>query len=172
MSKTTILYKDVAPGAAEDASIATTQSTDFSDVSKLAAGISPSPTITLEKNHWILNGTYDFIEDQPTAFWSSELSGDDCAFQNKPEITVEFDQQYSSVGITLMFDRASGDYCTSVNIKWYQGGTLKEDKDFSPNASTYFCQAQVESYNKVVITINSTNLPGRRAKLEHIVFGI
>lgn len=172
MSKTTILYKDVAPGAAEDASITTTQSTDFSDVSKLAAGISPSPTITLEKNHWILNGTYDFIEDQPTAFWSSELSGDDCTFQNKPEITVEFDQQYSSVGITLMFDRASGDYCTSVNIKWYQGGTLKEDKDFSPNASTYFCQAQVESYNKVVITINSTNLPGRRAKLEHIVFGI
>ena len=172
MSKTTILYKDVAPGAAEDASIATTQSTDFSDVSKLAAGISPSPTITLEKNHWILNGTYDFIENQPTAFWSSELSGDDCTFQNKPEMTVEFDQQYSSVGITLMFDRASGDYCTSVNIKWYQGGTLKEDKDFSPNASTYFCQAQVESYNKVVITINSTNLPGRRAKLEHIVFGI
>ena len=91
MSKTTILYKDVAPGAAEDASIATTQSTDFSDVSKLAAGISPSPTITLEKNHWILNGTYDFIEDQPTALWSSELSGDDCPFQNKPEIPVEFD---------------------------------------------------------------------------------
>lgn len=172
MSRTTILYKDIAPGAEEDAAITTSAATEFSTISDLATGVSPNPTITCEKNHWLLNGTYMLVENEPVAFWSTELSGDDCSFQNKPEITIDFDQQYSSVGITLVFDSASNEYCDSVTIKWYQGETLKTSADFTPNAATYFCQQQVESYNKVVITINGTSLPGRRAKLEHIIFGI
>ena len=172
MSRTTILYKDIAPGAEEDAAITTSATTDFSVIADLAAGVSPNPTITCERNHWLLNGTYMLVENEPVAFWSAELSDDDCAFQDKPEITIDFDKQYSSVGITLVFDSASNEYCDSVTIKWYQGETLKASADFTPNAATYFCQQQVESYNRVVITINSTSLPGRRAKLERIIFGI
>lgn len=172
VSRTTILYKDIAPGAEEDASITTTTSETFANPDLLPAGVTPAPTITCELNHWGLDGAYMLVENEPVAFWSTELSGDDCSFQNKPVITIDFDQQYSSVGITLVFDSASDEFCNSVNIKWYQGETQKASADFTPNSSTYFCQQQVESYNKVVITINSTNLPGRRAKLEHIIFGI
>ena len=172
MSRTTILYKDIAPGAEEDASVSTTAVESFSNPSLLPSGVTPAPTITCELNHWGLDGNYKLVENEPTAFWSAEMSGDDCSFENPPVITIDFDQQYSSVGLTLIFDSASGDYCNSVNIKWYQGDTQKANTDFSPNAATFFCQQRVESYNKVVITLNSTNLPGRRAKLEQIVFGI
>lgn len=172
MSRTTILYKDIGPGAEEDASVSTTSAESFADPSKLAGGVTPSPTITCEINHWGLNGQYMLVESEEVAFWSDELSGDDCLFTSKPVITITFDQQYSSVGITLVFDSASGDYCRSVNIKWYQGVTKKADADFTPDSSTYFCQQQVTSYDKVVITLDNTNLPGRRAKLEHVVFGI
>lgn len=172
MSKTTLLYKDVAPGASEDAAIQTADATEFSVPADLTAGISPGPVLTCEHNHWLLNGTFGFLETEPVAFWSTEMSGEDGTFANPPVITITFDQQYSSVGITLVFDSATGDYCTSVNIKWYQDASLKAEKDFSPDAATYFCQQRAESYNKIVITLNSTNLPGRRAKLEHIIFGI
>lgn len=172
MSKTTILYKDIGPGAAEDASVSTTEATGFSVPSKLAQGIEPDPTITFELNHWGLNGTYMSVDSEDIAFWSAEPSGVDCLFQSPPVITITFDQQYSSVGITLVFDSASGDYCKAVNIKWYQGSTLKENVDFTPDAATYFCHKQVTSYDKVVITLNNTNLPGLRAKLEHIIFGV
>lgn len=172
VSRTTILYKDIAPGAEEDADITTTSVENFSEPSLLPAGVTPAPTITCELNHWGLDGTYMLVENEPVAFWSTEISGEDCLFQSKPVITINFDQQYSSVGLTIVFDRASGDYCNSVNIKWYHGETLKASKDFTPNASTYFFHQQVESYNKIVITLNGTNLPWRRAKLEHIIFGI
>lgn len=172
MSVTTVLYKDIAPGAEEDASVSTTEAMSFSAPSKLPFGITPEPTITCEPNHWGLTGDYMTVDTQEVAFWSSEMSGDDCTFENKPVITLTMDQQYSSVGITLAFDTASGDYCPSVNIKWYQGETLKEDVDFTPNSASYFCNQKVQSYDKVVITLNSTNLPNRRAKLEHIIFGV
>ena len=172
MSVTTVLYKDIAPGADEDASVSTTEAMSFSSPSKLPFGITPEPTITCEPNHWGLTGEYVTVDTQEVAFWSAETSGDDCGFTNKPVITLEMDQQYSSVGITLAFDTASGDYCPSVNIKWYQGEALKADVDFTPNTAMYFCGQKVQSYDKVVITLNSTNLPNLRAKLEHIIFGV
>lgn len=172
MSKTTIFYKDIAPGAEEDAEIAATGATEFSDLSKLPKGVTPAPTLTCEINHWILNGTYELVEKEQAAFWSTELSGLDGTFEHPTVITINFTQQYSSVGLTLVFDSASGDYCNAVNIKWYQGDTQKANVDFNPDAATFFCRQQVESYNKIVITFHSTNLPGRRAKLEHIIFGV
>ena len=74
MSKTTIFYKDIAPGAEEDAEIAATGATEFSDLSKLPKGVTPAPTLTCEINHWILNGTYELVEKEQAAFWSTELS--------------------------------------------------------------------------------------------------
>lgn len=172
MSVTTILYKDIAPGASEDATISTSTTAQGADPDLLLDEIAPAPTITGELNHWLLNGEYQFTEEEPMAFWSSELSDENGDFSALPTITIDFGQQYSSVGLTLVFDLASNEYCSSVNIKWYQGDTQKDSKDFSPNAATYFCQNQVESYDRIVITINRTALPYRRAKLEQIIFGI
>ena len=100
MSVTTVLYKDIAPGADEDASVSTTEAMSFSSPSKLPFGITPEPTVTCELNHWGLTGEYVTVDTQEVAFWSVETSGDDCNFTNKPVITLEMDQQYSSVGIT------------------------------------------------------------------------
>ena len=172
MSKTTIIYKDIAPGAEEDAQITAQGADGMSDIGSLVSGVEPEPAITLELNNWLLDGTYKLAESQPIAFWSEGLSGGEGAFASYPVITVDFDRQYSSVGLTIAFDRASGSYCNSVNIKWFQGETLKSDKDFVPDGAVYFFQNQVESYDKIVITLKSTNLPYHRAKLEQIIFGV
>lgn len=170
MSKTTILYKDIAPGADEDSNIITSPALAGSDVSKLPFGVSSVPAITGELNQWGLDGT--FVLPVEIAFWSEELSGDNCSFENPPVITIDFGQQYTSMGVSLYFDTASLNYCTEVNIKWYQGDTLKADVDFNPTGTFYFCNQLVQSYDKIVITLNKTNLPRRRARLEHIIFGV
>lgn len=172
MSKTTILYKDIAPGAAEDAEVSTTDALDHADPALLAKGVSPPPIITAELNAWALNGTCRGMEGQSLAFWSKELSGDDCMLENPAVITVLFDRQYSSTGLTLQFDPATGDWCPLVNIKWYQGDVLKADVDFEPNAAQYFCRQNVTSYDKILITLRKTKHPRRRARLNRIIFGI
>lgn len=171
MSKTTILYRDVAPGAEADAEIAAAPATSFSEPDRLASGGSSVPCASCERNRWLLNGSFALIDSAEIAFWSANLSGGSGAFDSPPVITITFDQQYSSVGITLVFDSA-GDFCSAVHIAWYQAGVQKAEADFAPDAAVFFCQRQVESYDEVKITLNRTNIPGRRAKLEQIVFGI
>ncbi len=172
MSKTTILYKDIAPGAAADATVSATEALPYSEVSKLPAGIIPAPIASCERNVWGLNGTFRPIDTQPVAFWSAQMSGEDCMLPAPSVITILFSHQHSSTGVTIGFDTAGGDWCTEVNVKWYQGDTLKAEGDYFPDSALYFCQKNVTSYNKVVITISKTKFPYRRAKLNQILFGV
>ncbi len=172
MSKTTVLYKDVAPGAEDNAEVTAELAAERSELDLLPHGIAPSPVVTLELNNWVLNGTFVLQETQQQAFWSAVMSDSTGTFTDQPVITCSFSQQYSSTGITLVFDRAAGGYCSEINIKWYQGDTLKADVDFFPDATAYFCRQTVSSYDKIVVTLVKTSLPGRYAKVEHIIFGV
>lgn len=172
MSKTTVLYKDVAPGADENALAAGIGYSKDSNLSLLPFGVSTEPVITLERNHWLLNGTFKLRETQQLAFWSTEISNDNGEFFSLPSISFDFSNQYSSTGITIVFDQATGDYCKEINVKWYQSGTVKADVNFYPDSVTYFCKQTVTSYDKVEITLIKTALPGRYAKIDHVIFGI
>ena len=172
MSKTTILYKDIAPGAEEDAEVTAKASMPDSDPSLLPAGVTPERCKTLELNYWVLDGESTDKETQRQAFWSTEMSGEDRHFSNEPAIEISFDKQYSSVGLTLVFDKAGNEYCPEVHIQWYQGESVKEERDFYPDAATYFCNASVSAYDRIMIALKATNLPHRYAKLEQVIFGI
>lgn len=172
MSKTEVIYKDVAPGAEAAATSASGDATDYSTPSILATGGPSEKIITLEPGLWILGDTYKPLTDQTIAFWSEELSDTECVFENAPEITINFPQQFSSVGLTIVFDEATGNYCRKINIKWYQQSTLKADVDFYPDTIQYFCQQSVESYDRIVITLLETSLPRRRARVTRVMFGI
>lgn len=174
MSKTTLLYKDIAPGADTDAAVSAPSSQGFTDPTQLPFGTSEAPALTCELNQWGLDGTFILAEEIEPAFWSTEMSGADGSFASgqEPVITIVFDEQYSSVGISFRFDTPTGGFCSALNIKWYQQDVLREDVDFAPDAVEYFCQKKVTSYDKLVITIKKTNLPYRYAKIDHIIFGL
>lgn len=174
MSKTTLLYKDVAPGAESDAVITAPGAQEMSDIEALPVGTDELPAATCELNQWGLDGSFVFASEITPAFWSKAMSGEDCAFADgeEPQITITFSQQYSSVGISFRFDSATGGYCSALNVKWYQGETLKADQDFYPTSVEYFCKQQVQSYNKIVVTIKKTSLPNHYAKIDRIIFGV
>lgn len=172
MSKTTVLYKDVAPGAEESVSVSGTGYWAQSNLDKLPAGVEPEAVATLERNNWALDGAFQFYDTQTLGFWSTAMSDAQGAFATPLAITCTLPSQYTSTGVTLMFDRQAGGYCSAVNIKWYQGAALKVDIDFYPDDTTYFCKQTVKSWDKIVITIKKTSIPFRRAKIERILFGV
>ena len=171
MSKTSVLYKDIAPGAAEAAVISTEDVLGFCSPALLTEGSPVPPIATLEWGYWGLTGQHVSLENQAPAFWSDKISRQDGTFEDPPVIDITFSEQFSSLGITLLFDTAAEEYCNLVHVDWYRQDTLLASADFAPNTSTYYCQKKVIGYSRIVITLNSTWLPSRYAKLEQIIFG-
>ena len=174
MSTTTILYRDIAPGAIDGAQITATEATPFSDPSMLADDEHyVSQAATLERNVWTLDGTRRIYGGGTEPYWSSVLSGDDCTLDPAPVVTLTLDGTYTSPGITLVFDTSSsGGYCSDVLICWYRSGALLTEKAFSPDRSIYFCQTTVEQFDKVEITLRKTALPACYAKLSQVIIGV
>lgn len=167
-----IVYKDIAPGAAEDSSFAATGASAYSDLDLTATGAG-EPLITLEPNRWVLNGRYRARGAAETVhLWSAAMSDAAGEFSTPPVLTVTFGSNYTSLGITLIFDQATGEHATDVNVKWYQGSTLKADVDFTPDSAEYFCEQTVTAFNKLVITFRKTSLPERRLRLDQIMIGL
>lgn len=170
MAKTRVIYKDIAPWAAEDATV--TASGGTGSINKIPFGVDAEKIITLERSRWLLDGSFDsYYGDDKVAFWSMALSDEAGALPSPPKITMTFTEQYSTTGISLTFDEATGEYCSLVNIEWWQGTTLKTSKDFEPDTVTYFCEQRVESFDKIVVSQKKTVVPYRRAKLNSILIG-
>lgn len=172
MSKTIICYKDVAIGAEDNAIVETSGADVASEAGELLAGITPQPILTCEPNGWPLDGKRWPKDTQRIALWSSGQSGADGVFSSPPSIQISFHQQYSSMGIMLLFDTAGGEWCSEVSIRWVQVGVTKATKTFYPDQSTYFCENAVEAFDGVQIDLKKTNLPYHYAKLERILFGV
>ena len=174
MSKTMLLYKDVAPGADRDAAVAAVTAQPFADPALLPFGADTPPGITCEPNQWGLDGTFAPARSAVPAFWSTAISGPDGRFAagEEPVLEFSFGAQYTSAGVTLRFDPAGGGYCTAVNLRWYQGEALLAEADFTPDGVDYFCRKRVEHYDRLVLTLQRTNLPHRYARLSRVLFGV
>lgn len=159
--------------AIADASLATSEKQEMGSLETFKKDdfISIPDWGTIEKNQFVLNGEKEIMPNVPenVAFWSSEKSGDDCAFLNVPVITVTFTKNHSSAGITLYF---SDEYPEEIDITWYDLAGIKiTNKTFCPDSLIYFCKKQVENYGKIIIKFVKTKLPDRYIKLQYILYG-
>lgn len=167
-----IVYEDIAAGADEDALVTSPDAAAFTDPALLPFGGGGAAIATLEPCSWLLDGSREILDGQPLAFWSTAMSGYDGRFETPPEITIEFDERYTSPGLFLTFDTATGDYCTHLTIEWYRGANQLEKKDFYPTDTEAFCGQTVEAWDKLVLRFHATSLPYRYVKLQKIVFGV
>ncbi len=167
-----LVYRDVAVGAAEDAAVTATGANEFATPSLIPSGANPPALSILEHNFWLLNGEHVVHDEQPIAFLSSEVSGADCTFTETPSLRIDFDSNYTTLGIFLSFAPETGDYCKQVTLTWYQGATQLATQVFTPDSPSYFCEKTVSAFNRVDISLDKTSLPLRRARLDQVVFGI
>ena len=167
-----LIYTDIALGAAENATVTETGADNTSAPELLPAGVSTGAVATCELNGWGLSHDYKVQDNQKFAFWSEELSDSNCVFAVPPTITFDFADQFTSTGLALRFAPDAGEYCRKVSAVWYQGEAIKDSGVFYPTSGVYALENTVEAFDRIVLYLEETNLPGKRAKLEHIGIGV
>ena len=169
-----IIYKDVAVGSREAFEPTATSADAISHINEIPFGNQTFPRFatTGELNSMLLDGSASAFPDDESndyiGLWSNTLSDKNGDFVSPLVLTMSADGYYSSQGITLYF---GDNHASAVNIKWYRGDELLSDVDFLPDASEYFCENKIDSYDKIVVTFISSVFPCQRIKLQGIMHG-
>lgn len=169
MAGSRVVYKDIALNAERDSSYTATQMDALSNLD-LNNVPGTARQYTLERNRWLLDGT--FTRPTTAHYLSESVSDADGRFADPPTVTVTFSSPKTSVGVTVVFDQATGEYCSELRLTWFRGSTQIAEETFHPTGVSYFCNRLVEDYDKIVFTFLRTSLPGRRARLEQLAFGL
>ena len=145
MSKTKIVYKDYAIGA-ENPTAYGAAFHPYSDLDQVPIGVSVDPMATTEENYWVLDGTHKLYDGQTLGFLSDSISDATCAFpQNSiPAISLEYEEQVTSLGISFTFDVECGTYPTEIFVTWYQSGTTLYSGTYYPTSPTWYLNETVE----------------------------
>jgi hypothetical protein len=167
-----LIYSDVPLGATEDAEISVSDASTFSEPELLPFGVSTGAVATLEHNGWGLSSTYKTKDKQTFALWSNSISNSEGVFDTPLIITADFTEQYTATGLTIRFSPDANEYCTKIFVEWWQGETIKESGYYYPTTANYVLENAVEAFDKITLTFYETNLPGRRLKIEQVLFGV
>ena len=128
----------------------------------------------LEINNFILDGNTNIFPNNPSGYewgwWSSAMSDASGTFSTNPAITYIWNENHTSVGITLTVN----DVFLEFNVYWYDANnTLLASYNYTNSDLTkniYEIEQGVENYRKVVIEVVQI-LPYHYAKIQDVAFG-
>lgn len=155
LSNVKVVYGDYAVGAKEEYFTPTLEGTPQltfdADTNQLRRRVDTNNAIAHLCHGYFMDGTAEYVaEDYETTDYG-------LWFESLP-VTIAWTSELAitSSGFTFTFDVGRNVYPDGVNIKWYQGETLLDEKDFAPDNAYYFCQNKVENFTKAVITFSAT----------------
>lgn len=125
----------------------------------------------MELNRFVLDGSFDTVENYKVPFWSSEKSDENCVFAVHPSFDVKFDEAHTSVGLTFNFIE---DYPTEMIISWYYDSnqtTKILSKTFYPDSMYFFCFEQVEYYKSIKVEFVRTRQPKQYVNVAFTTYG-
>ena len=163
-------YDQFDTTALADAAESTTFNETFGNLALLKSGAVPKKYMTLEEDFTVLDGTFEEMPDTPTdiAFWSNVMSDASGNFATNPTFTIQFDDNHSSVGLTIHFQ---DDYPLEMIVKWYNSGNqLMSEKTFTVDSLDYVAINKVDNYRKIIFEFTKTK-PYRYVKFYHIEYG-
>ena len=173
-----VVYEDISPLAKGDSTPTSTDKKDFVNMNDLKSEeLTPFSNYALCLPRYSkLNGKYvnapNTIPTSGLGYVSNTISKEDRTFNSNPKIIVNFSLNHSAVGVNLVFNPHSGDYCDLINIKWYRNDELLDNKDFEPNSYDYNCMNNVELFNKIEIEFKRTSKPYRYVFVGQINYGV
>ena len=172
-----VKYSDVAIGAKESFDIEVGNFLPASNVSLLKTSGSEFQRydIPFELNSMILDGGSQFLPEEglaDIAFISDEISDEDGNFQTPISWEFVSEETFASIGLSFLFDETKNIYATHINVKWYNGYALLEDVDFYPNSARYFCNKNVQFFNRIVVMFYSLNVPLNRLRVNAVDYGL
>lgn len=170
-----IVYGDIALNAKENSTATSDDKEPYVDMENLSEAIETPEYSYCYSDYALLNGTFSNAPEQITdaGYVSQSISDNDGVFSDPPQVTFTLaNGNYSSVGITIVSNEHSGDYCSHVKLEWYRDSEKLSEQEYYPDSADYFCYNVVEYYNKIVITFLETLRPLRPVFLTAIDYGI
>lgn len=131
--------------------------------------------ITLERNQWVLDGTYNFSTAATVAgFASSVLSNASANFATMPVVTISFPQEVTSVlpGLVIIWSEAFQQYATEFTITTKLSGATVDTLTFSDNRDiTSEITHDLTGFDAIEIAVTKWSHPNCRARIENVTLG-
>lgn len=137
---------------------------------------------TLEKDRFKLDGSWSFPDDTVAkngeVGWVSEdmsdSNGEFGSVSNFPSLSVNFNSDHSSIGLTISFDSLNGEYATDFTLTAYNANNaVLANYSYTGNTLTQVAASgQLTNYRRVDVIIKKWSVPNRRARVMEIDFGI
>lgn len=162
-------------------SVDSTTQTSFTDRSQISnKRRDPNYKLaTFEDGLFSLDGTVTFPEEEPanngeTGFVSDDLCNGDSVWAINPSLTVNFNTNHSSAGITITFDSLLNEYAVDFDVLAYNDlGQLIDSVSITNNTQvTLQALGQLYNYRSLVVTVKKWSKPYRRARILEVDFGI
>ena len=95
----------------------------------------------------LLNGqyvNYPASNPLPYGYLSEVLSDEEGVLPDGTEISIRFNQKFTSVGVTLTFNDLSGDHVSELTMSWYEDDELLSSMGFYTDVcGVFFCSNYV-----------------------------
>lgn len=132
---------------------------------------SPKRYTTLERNRWLLDGSYHLIRetDAFTDWWSKHAVSD-----KQPVLLVTFDKPYTIPGIHFRWDKENDSCPKSIRVTGYDATSVAQYSVTIENINSpegYYDALAMDDIKAVTIEILSWFSEGWRARLLEITFG-
>ena len=135
---------------------------------------------TLERNRWLLDGTFQIYPDNyqgtgQQGFAGDALSGDDGTFEAAPWVQLNFSNVSILQACSVYFPEA--DYngvADTFTVEVLQGGTAYFTQTVTGNQESQldFDGFTVQNPDGIRVTVSKWSLPGRRIRLPEIIPGL
>lgn len=170
-----IVYKDVAVGAKENSTVTASEKQEFVNLNDLKQDIQATNYATLEKDMWLLDGTFEVLPDdaENVGYWSEQLSTETnydglYAFSLPVTISRQFNGKYSASGISFEFDVFNNVFCKRINVIWYSGTTILADEVIIPDKPRFYYPINVELFDRIELTFYGLNKPNRYMRMFNV----
>lgn len=135
---------------------------------------------TLEQNHWLLNKSFDIIDDdageyEDIGFVSLQMSASpSCTFTQNPLITITFPEIFSNpvLGVTIKWSETLDECARDFKVTAYNEDVEIATKTITDNIDNVsVVDLELNNYNKITIEVIEWCLPFKRARIEEILIG-
>lgn len=140
----------------------------------------PQPYATLERNRWVLDGTFRLYDANPSSApdsagtMSNSISDNDCTFENPVSLELYFTGIDKLTACCVFFSYGAEGWPTDYTVEILSSGTVMYTKSVEANtaSSIMVTGLQIESPDAIRVTITAWSLPGYRARITEISPGI
>lgn len=175
-----ITYGVTEPGWQALAEVVNTPVKEHSNPTEIttATGVRRTKYATLEPNMWLLDGTFDVLEDtepkEGAGFISAYAADENGEMpMGSTGVGIRFDtiRTRAIPGVMITWSSTYNEYATRFRIFAANNETILVDKEFENDSVTTMCDIALSGYTGIVIEVLAWSVPGHSPRIEQVSLG-